>query len=182
MKLIVFLGNVGSSYDNTRHNVGFMLADYFNCDFKLEKKFKAYIFKGSNYIFCKPTTYMNLSGEAVLLIARYYDIAIDDILVVQDDMDLSLGSFKLKKKSSAGGHNGIKSLISSLNSDEFLRLKIGVGHPLDGDVISYVLGKFSKSEHILLVKNFAFYKELIECFISKDVSSVFALYSQVEHE
>ena len=169
MKLIVALGNVGKEFINTRHNIGFMIADNYTKDFTLEKKFQAYIYQGDyqseKFIIVKPTTFMNLSGNSVGLIVKYYHINIEDILVIQDDMDLELGKYKLKRNSSSGGHNGIKSIINSLNSEAFLRLKIGIGKSLNGEVIDYVLGKMSRSELEMVNNNMDIYQEIIKSFI-----------------
>ncbi len=169
MKLIIGLGNVGKEFLNTRHNIGFMVVDNFTNDFSLDKKFQAYIYQGVNetekFIIAKPTTYMNLSGNSVGLIVNYFHIKIEDILVIQDDMDLELGKYKLKRNSSSGGHNGIKSIINVLNTEAFLRLKIGIGKDLNGNVIDYVLGKMSKSELEKINRNMDIYQEIIKNFI-----------------
>ncbi len=182
MKLIVCLGNVGKEYNDTRHNVGFMVADYIWDNFQLEKKFDCYFFKSKldneDYIVIKPTTYMNNSGFAVKKVVNYYNINIEDILVIQDDMDIFLGNYKLKRNSSFGGHNGIKSIINCLNTDAFLRLKIGISHDDKNNVIDYVLGKFSKSEKNILIENFSVYKNIVECFIINGGEKVLELYNK----
>ena len=169
MKLIVALGNVGKEYLNTRHNIGFMVADNFEENYTLEKNFQAYVYQGeyqnNKYMIIKPTTYMNLSGIAVSLVVNYYHIDIEDILVIQDDLDLELGKYKLKRNSSSGGHNGIKSIIEALKSDAFLRLKIGISKDKNQNVIDYVLGKMSKSELEVINKNMDIYQDIIKCFI-----------------
>ena len=120
MKLVVGLGNPGKEYENTRHNIGFMILDSFIENFSLENKFQAMVKKvkieNEDVLFVKPITYMNLSGNAVIKIVNYYHIDKKDILVLQDDLDLDFGSFKLKNNSSSGGHNGIKSIIRSLGT------------------------------------------------------------------
>lgn len=149
MKLIVGLGNLGKEYENTRHNIGFMFLDNYlnNADWK-ENPYAYYSIIKTNddkIIFIKPKTYMNLSGNAVKYFTNYYKIELKDILIIQDDLDIELGTIKLKFNSSSGGHNGIKSIITSLNSQEFLRLKIGISKP-EGDIINYVLDKFNKKD------------------------------------
>lgn len=180
MKLVVALGNASKEYSNTRHNVGFMVADFMFSDFVLEKKFLAYVHEGSingnRFMMIKPITMMNLSGDSVSLVCNYYKIKPEDVLVIQDDMDLSLGVYRLKRNSSAGGHNGIKSIISSLKSDAFLRLKVGIGR--GDDAISFVLGSFAKSELTILSKNFDVYKQIVECFIANGVDKTLAMYSK----
>ena len=169
MKLIIALGNVGSEYNNTRHNIGFMVADNFTTDYTLEKKFQAYVYQGvyenNKFMIVKPTTFMNLSGISVGLIVNYYHIDIEDILVIQDDLDLELGKYKLKRNSSSGGHNGIKSIIEALKSEAFLRLKIGIGKDKEQSTIDYVLGKMNKSELDMIKQKMDIYQEIIKCFI-----------------
>lgn len=178
MKLIVGLGNPGKEYDCTRHNVGFMVLDSIIIDDYKNKFNGDYLvknIKGEKVLFLKPLTFMNNSGDCVYKFVNYFDIDIKDILVIQDDMDLEIGDFKLKKNSSAGGHNGIKSIISNLNTKEFLRLKIGIGH--NGDTINYVLGKFSKKEIEVLKHNFSLYSDIITDFINYDSDVLISNYN-----
>ncbi len=170
MKMIVGLGNVGKEYVGTRHNVGFQVLDLFDLDFSLEKKFQAYlsttIIENEKVLFVKPTTFMNLSGIAVSKIATYYDILPEDILVIQDDMDLPFGKIKIKKQGSSGGHNGIKSIIEQLHTENFNRLKIGIDHPQDQMIIDYVLGHFSKKEIEFIQNKKAFFADVFSSFVS----------------
>jgi PTH1 family peptidyl-tRNA hydrolase len=169
MKLIVGLGNPGKEYENTRHNVGFMVLDNYLKTDDWKEKFKGLYHEdrinGEKVIFVKPLTYMNLSGDCVVQFVNYFDIDINDILVIQDDLDEEVGCFKLKKHSGSGGHNGIKSIISSLNSEDFLRLKIGISSSNDIPVIDYVLGKFSKEDLNKIVANMDTFNEIIDSFI-----------------
>ncbi len=169
MKLIVGLGNPGVSYENTRHNVGFMIVDWYLDNTKWQEKFSGLLrmemINGEKVIFLKPTTYMNLSGNSVQKVIHYYNISIQNILVIQDDMDLEFGKYKLKKNSSSGGHNGIKSIISCLGTDAFSRLKIGISHDFKQDTKDYVLGKFSQSELEELYDKRFLYNEIIDSFI-----------------
>lgn len=169
MKLIVGLGNPGKEYENTRHNIGFMVVDYYIQNNTWQKKFDGEYqiinYGNEKVMFLKPFTYMNNSGLSVVKASKYYDIVPNDILVIQDDMDIEFGKHKLKKNSSAGGHNGIKSIISALNTDSFARLKIGISHDKNKDTINYVLGKFSKEEMNVLNENYKIYNEIIEFFI-----------------
>ncbi len=171
MKMIAGLGNPGKEYEGTRHNVGFMVLDYFVDGFNLEKKFQANVavhnVNGEKVIFVKPVTFMNNSGVAVSKVAKFYDISSEDILVIHDDMDLELGTFKIKNHGSSGGHNGIKSIIQALGTDSFCRLKVGIGHAKD-DTIDYVLGKFNKNESKILTSKFELYKEIINTFLDND--------------
>ena len=153
MKLVVGLGNKGREYENTRHNMGFMLIDrylqYKNITDKFKEKFNAiYIettINNEKVIFIKPMTYMNNSGIAVRAFVDFYKLNSEDILVISDDLDLDLGKFRLRRNGSSGGHNGLKSIISHLGNDNFKRLRIGISNDKD-DVINYVLSKFSKKE------------------------------------
>lgn len=155
MYIIVGLGNPDKEYDNTRHNIGFaavdMLADKYGIHVS-EVKHKALIGKGvingSKVILVKPLTYMNLSGEAVRAVVDYYKIdEEEELLIIYDDISLDVGQLRVRKKGSAGGHNGIKSIISHLGHDTFQRIKIGVGEKPKGyELAAYVLGHFSKED------------------------------------
>ena len=178
MKLIVGLGNPGKEYDNTRHNVGFMLLDAYLGDVKYKEKFNGLFYernKGEKVIFLKPLTYMNNSGECISKFVKYYNINIEDILVIQDDLDMKIGMYKFKKNSSSGGHNGIKSIINHLNSNNFFRMKIGIKNDKKYDTIDFVLGKFYKEELNLI--NFDVLKESIDDFILKDSDFVMNKYN-----
>ena len=153
MKLIVGLGNIGRQYENTRHNTGFMIVDRFadanGLSFNKEK-FDAQLadgmVEGQKVILAKPTTYMNESGRAVRQIVDYYDLDPDDVIIVYDDMDLDCGRLRLRQKGSAGGHNGIKSLIAHLDTQQFDRLRVGIDHPKQTKVVDWVLGRFTPEQ------------------------------------
>ncbi|WP_066634301.1 aminoacyl-tRNA hydrolase [Desulfolucanica intricata] len=155
MKLIVGLGNPGPEYINTRHNIGFKVIEKVaeKSGTSLYKKmFRALIgqtvFEGQKIILAKPQTYMNLSGLAVASLLSWYKLSPEELLVVYDDFNLELGRLRLRKKGSAGGHNGMKSIIRELGTDNFPRLRFGIGKPASPgpDQSSYVLGKFSTGE------------------------------------
>ena len=171
MKLIVGLGNPGKEYENTRHNIGFIILDAFLGEVSFKKDKLALIYKtkinDEDVLFIKPTTYMNLSGEAVNYYVNYYKIALSDILVIQDDFDLDLGTIRLKKDSSSGGHNGIKNIIENLNTKDFLRLKFGISKP-KYDVIDYVLSKFSADEIKVINENLETTNKIINDFINNE--------------
>ncbi|MDD3593882.1 MAG: aminoacyl-tRNA hydrolase [Candidatus Gastranaerophilales bacterium] len=159
MFLIVGLGNFGPKYEQTRHNAGFICADEFvrrhGLSFKTEPKFRAEIASGNVFgekvILAKPLTYMNLSGEAVVKIAQFYKIEPQNIFVVFDDISIPIGQLRFKSKGSDGGHNGIKSLTLHLSSNDFPRLKIGIGPQPDYmKSEDYVLGKFTAQETEIL--------------------------------
>ena len=182
MKLIVGLGNPGKEYINTRHNVGFMVLDYFlGNNLKWKEKFNGLYYEslisGEKVIFLKPLTFMNLSGEAVVKYKNYFNLDIEDILVIHDDMDIDLGKYKLKRNSSSGGHNWIKSIINSLNSNAFLRLKIGITHNKNIDTVDYVLGKFNEKEMDLLKINFNTYEEIIRSFVVNGIDKTMNIYN-----
>jgi len=180
MKLIVGLGNPGKEYQKTRHNIGFEILDNYIGNEKWSEKFNGqYIKKIVNnevVIFLKPLTFMNLSGSSVYKFVDYFDINIEDILVIQDDIDIEFGLYKMKRISSSGGHNGIKSIINSLKSDEFLRLKIGVKNNQENNVIDFVLGKFSKEEWKQIMDNFQIYDKIIDSFIRNGPTKTMELY------
>lgn len=151
MKIIVGLGNPGKKYELTRHNVGFMAIDRFaeEQNINFQDKHKALIgtihIEGQKVLLVKPQTYMNLSGESLSEIVNYYKIDLEDILVVYDDIDIPLGKIRIRKKGSAGTHNGMRSIVSCLSSTEFPRMRLGIGK---GDIplIDYVLQRFSDEE------------------------------------
>ncbi len=156
MKLVVGLGNPGKTYDHTRHNVGFMILDKLTNDWKDHPKLKCRLSKQGDTLFVQPLTYMNHSGEAVRAVMDYYHVTIPELLVVFDDKDLPLGTVRFRTKGSSGGHNGIKSIIAHVGSEEFARFKVGIA-PTDpdramGDTADFVLGKFSKAEATILTE------------------------------
>ena len=158
MKLVMGLGNPGEEYKNNRHNIGFIIldkiAESLSVDFDNHKKKSLYARgkKGDiQYILLKPQTFMNLSGESAIYISKFFNVSVEDIFVIYDDMDLPFGTFKIKKGGSSGGHNGIKSLIAQLQSEDFFRIRIGIGRPSFGKKVNdYVLSSFSKSEREII--------------------------------
>ena len=150
MKLIAGLGNIGDKYCFTRHNAGFMVLDKWALDsgfsFKEEKKLKCFLAKYNDIVFIKPATFMNLSGEAVRAVIDYYKIDIKDVLIIYDDISLDLGKIRFRANGSDGGHNGIKSVIQHLGTQNFDRLKIGIGPQPNVPSEVYVLQNFSKDD------------------------------------
>lgn len=175
MKLVVGLGNPGREYKNTRHNIGFMVLDDYLGKVDWKNKMESYFYtteiNGEQVIFLKPLTYMNLSGIAVSKVAKFYKIQPKDILIIQDDLDMQPGSYKVKRNSSSGGHNGIKSIISELNTEEFGRLKVGIGKSSNIPTDKYVLGKFTKEELDMINKNIPDFKKIIQTFIESDIEN-----------
>lgn len=154
MYIIVGLGNPGREYENTRHNTGFIaidkLANKYNIEISKEKH-KALIgtglIEGEKVILVKPQTFMNLSGESVREVINFYKEEVKNFIVIFDDIDLPIGTIRIKERGSAGTHNGVKSLVHELGTQEFKRIKVGVGSPSGKmDLVSYVLGKFSNEE------------------------------------
>ena len=159
IQLIAGLGNPGAKYEDTRHNVGFWFVDELarskGCSLRHESKFQGEVGKvsinGHTVWLIKPMTYMNLSGQAVSALAKYYKLSVDNLLVVHDELDLEPGTVRLKQGGGHGGHNGLRDLISHFSSKEFYRLRIGIGHPGSAaEVSNYVLSNPSSSDKQLL--------------------------------
>ena len=148
MKLIAGLGNPGDKYKDTRHNIGFKIVDKLTDNFKLDKKLEAKISKSGDIIYAKPQTFMNESGRAVRKIVDYYKIKPEDIIIIFDDKDLPFNTLRIRKKGSSGGHNGLKSIISYLGTQDFPRFRCGILDPDKKikDTSKYVLKKFSRKE------------------------------------
>ena len=170
MKLIIGLGNIGGKYTFTRHNVGFMVADKLALDngveFRDNSKLKSLITKfykdGEEYMLVKPTTFMNLSGEAMRAVIDYYKIDPKDMIIIYDDISLDLGRIRFRASGSDGGHNGIKSIIKHLGSNEFLRLKIGIGPQPPIPAETFVLQNFDQQS-----------LETLKPLLSKSIEAIF---------
>lgn len=179
-KLIIGLGNPGKEYNNTRHNIGFDLLDYiYNGDYKekFNAKYSEVIVDNYKIILVKPLSYMNLSGKVVKDFIKYYDVDINDVLVIQDDLDMELGKIKFVYNSSNGGHNGIKDIINCLGTKEFLRLKIGISKNNNVDTRDFVLGKFSKKEEEIINESYSKLKDLINDFCNLDNNGLMNKYN-----
>lgn len=154
MFLIVGLGNPGSKYDGTRHNAGFEVIDALSKEYNISVSHKEHkglvgkgIIEGHKVMLVKPQTFMNLSGECVIELAEYYGIDVKtELLVISDDVTLSTGNIRVRKKGSAGGHNGLKDIIAWTDTNEFARVRVGVGECTDGDMINHVLGRYSTED------------------------------------
>ena len=153
MKLIIGLGNPGSEYVDTRHNIGYQLLDVIaeNKNIVFDKKkynalYTVYRYKDEKILLVKPLSYMNLSGVVVKKFVDYFKVSLDNLLVIHDDLDMSFGRIKFVYNSTDGGHNGIKDIENQLASKSYLRLKIGISNDKSIDTKNYVLGKFSKEE------------------------------------
>ncbi|MDO4752579.1 MAG: aminoacyl-tRNA hydrolase [Akkermansia sp.] len=154
IRIIVGLGNPGRDYAATRHNVGFMVLDrlaaHFGVEWKTDKARKAELAAGSGVLLVKPQTFMNASGECVGPLMRYFKFEPEQVFVVYDDISFPVGALRLRAGGSAGGHNGMKSLIAHLGTEKFPRLRIGISAPGQKQMISHVLGKFAPDERPLL--------------------------------
>ena len=176
--LIVGLGNPGREYANTRHNAGFLLvenlAERWRAVWKTEKKFQsrvARIERNARRIFlCEPQTFMNASGETVGALVKFYDVPLKNLLVVMDDADLPLGTVRLRKSGSSGGHHGLESIEAHLGARSFARLKIGIGRQEGArEITGHVLGKFRAGEKSLVEKILATASEQAECWLDEGV-------------
>ena len=174
--LVVGLGNIGDKYENTRHNVGFEVADELadRADVPIQKlKYHALTntveIAGERVLLMKPTTYMNLSGEAVGEAARFFKVPADHVLVISDDVSLPVGKLRIRRGGSAGGHNGLKNIIQHLGTDQFPRVKVGVGekpHP-DYDMADWVLGKFQGEDRRTMDTAVSRAADAVECFLAQ---------------
>ena len=173
MKLIAGLGNIGDKYCFTRHNAGFMVLDKLafdnNFSFRKESKLKCFLAKSNDIIYIKPTTFMNLSGEAVRAVMDYYKIDVKDILIVYDDIALDLGRIRFRANGSDGGHNGIKSVIKHVGTKEFDRLKIGIGPQPNIPSENYVLQNFPKDQLETLKDVLKKSDEAIKFYLENDI-------------
>ena len=183
MFLIVGLGNPGKEYKNTRHNIGFEAIDVISKKYKIEVnriKFKGVYgetFIGrEKVILLKPSTYMNLSGESIRAVMDFYKVSQENVLVIYDDISLEVGRLRIRDKGSAGGHNGIKSIISHMGTEEFGRIKIGVGQP-NGDLVKYVLGNLAKEERKILDEVLETVVSATEVIIKEDVKEAMNKYN-----
>jgi PTH1 family peptidyl-tRNA hydrolase len=155
-QLIVGLGNPGHEYADTRHNAGFMIVDRLaekaGAAWKTEKRWQTDVARAGSVFLCKPKTYMNLSGEAVQALVGFYKIPHEAVLVVLDEMALPLGKLRLRPAGSAGGHNGLKSIIDHLGTQEVARLRVGIGAAEPGAAVGHVLGRFRPEEKPVLAE------------------------------
>ncbi|MGC8836974.1 MAG: aminoacyl-tRNA hydrolase [Anaerolineae bacterium] len=156
-RLLVGLGNPGPEYARNRHNVGFMCLDRLAERHGISlwrRKHHALVaegqIRGHLVVLAKPQTFMNLSGQAVRPLVRHYGVALEDLLVVHDDLDLELGVLRLRRQGSSGGHKGVQHIIDTLGTREFPRLRIGIGRPTQGDPVEYVLSDFTLDESIAM--------------------------------
>ena len=180
MKLIVGLGNPGKAYADTRHNVGFRcinrLAKLYNIPLN-QRQCRSRLgigeIAGAQIILAKPQTFMNLSGKAVSLLVQKFQVPFEDLIVISDDLDLPLGKIRIRQGGSSGGHKGLESIIKSLGSQDFARIRIGIGHP-EGempDTVAYVLSSFTPEEKGIIEEAIARVGEAIYCLLTEGVST-----------
>ena len=185
MQVIIGLGNPENRYNGTRHNIGFEVIDQFAeiNDIEIKKtKHKALIGEGfvggKKIMLVKPQTYMNLSGESALDVVEYYDVPLENLLIIYDDIDLEVGKMRIRSKGSAGTHNGMRSIVQLLQETEIPRLRMGIGRPEKQDLVSYVLGKFTPEERMELKDTLKKAGQAIEVFISKGVTEAMNQFNQ----
>ncbi len=184
MKLIIGLGNPGKEYSANRHNIGFLCLNHLAKANRItldKKQGKARVgfgrIAGSEVVLAKPQTYMNASGQSVILLMQKYQLSVDDLVVIQDDMDLPLGKIRLRKGSSSGGHKGAASIISVLGSQDFVRIRVGIGRPVtekgskEQEVIDYVLGDFTRDDQPVLDDVIRRVGEAVVCYLTAGLSA-----------
>ena len=185
MKVIVGLGNPGREYAQTKHNVGFMLVDALADKLGIsnwQEKFDALIAEGrlgtEKILLVKPQTYMNDSGRAVGPLMNWYKLPPEDLIVAHDDMDIPAGTIRIRKKGSAGGHNGIKSVLAHLGDEHFSRVRIGIGRPLPGwTVINHVLAPFQEEDVPKIKEAIQYLLPAVECIVTEDTDKAMNLYN-----
>ena len=187
MKLIIGLGNPTKEYEGTRHNVGFMvmdrLADVMNVSIsttKFKGEYAKLKYKGEDVILLKPMTFMNNSGESVIQVMNYFKIDSDDILVIYDDMDMPTGKLRLRESGSAGGHNGVKSIIAHVGTQKFKRIRVGIDKHPRIKVVDYVLGKFTKEERTYIDEGIENAVKAVESYLDHDFVTAMNAYNSAK--
>ena len=185
----VGLGNPGDKYNNTRHNAGFWLvdklADYFNVSWKEHRKFNGlysdFMYNGRKVFLLKPRQYMNLSGQSVAQLAKFYNLSADDFCIVHDELDLPTGQIRLKHQGGCSGHNGLKSIKSHLHSLDFYRLRLGIDRPKDSGLVSdYVLSNPSISDMKLINSAIDRGVDAIDLILNQDIEAAMKLLNSVK--
>ncbi len=185
MKIIVGLGNPGIRYAGTRHNIGFSVIDELAEKYNIaldEKKHKAVfgkgLIEGEKVILAMPQTFMNLSGESVRELLDYYRCSTEDVIVIYDDIDLDIGKLRIREKGSAGGHNGMKNIIAHLGSQEFVRIRVGVGEKPKGmDLADYVLSRFAKEDLPLIRESCTKACEAVSVILAENAAAAMNRYN-----
>jgi PTH1 family peptidyl-tRNA hydrolase len=185
MYLIAGLGNPSKTYEGTRHNIGFSMIDAIGEKYNIDvttKKHKALVGRGTidgmRVILAKPQTYMNLSGESIREIGDFYKIEPENMIIIYDDISLDVGQLRIRKKGSAGGHNGVKNIIAHLGTTEFPRIKVGIGNKPEGwDLADYVLSKYSKAEQAALEEAEADVIGAVKLILMEDIEGAMNRYN-----
>jgi len=183
MKLIVGLGNPGRAYANSRHNVGFRCVGHFARLHHIpltERRQRAKVGMGvvadTEVVLAKPRTFMNRSGEAVSQLLRRFKISVEDLIVIHDDLDLPLGRVRIRQRGSSAGHKGLQSIIDSLESQDFPRIRVGIGRP-DGDEVSYVLSDFTTAEKTAIEEAIVTVSDAIHCILAEGIEAAMNKYN-----
>lgn len=177
LRLVAGLGNPGGKYEGTRHNVGFEVLNRLIAargeTWTAERRWQCLVARSGNLTFIKPSTFVNLSGRAVSAVSKFFKIQPEEILVVHDDVDLPLGRLRFRAQGSAGGHNGLKSIIAELGTDGFPRLKVGIGRSEESrkDMVDHVLGKFDSAEREILEKSLQESVWAVECALDRGLAA-----------
>lgn len=190
MKVVVGLGNPGKKYDNTPHNIGFevvdLLADKLGVGWKKHANFRVSAAKaswqGTQLLLAKPQTYMNLSGTGIAPLMRYFRCEPEDLTVVVDDADLPLGRLRIRAKGGTGGHNGLASIIENLGTQEFARIRVGVGRESPGGLIAHVLSKFAADQKEMVESAVRIAAEATLCLIENDLNESMNRYNSWQYE
>lgn len=184
MKIVVGLGNPGKSYVNNRHNVGFQCLDYFAGVHRIPIKERKRRVKlgmghvaGTPVVLAKPRTFMNVSGEAVGWLVRQLGVPLSDLLVICDDLDLPLGKVRIRRSGGSAGHKGVESIIASLGSQDFPRIRVGIGRPDDGDEVAYVLSNFTAVEKKPLVEAISAVADALSCILTEGIEAAMSRYN-----
>jgi peptidyl-tRNA hydrolase, PTH1 family len=190
VKVVAGLGNPGKKYDNTPHNIGFdvvnLLAEKLDADWKNHPRFQADLarssYKGVPLLLVKPGTFMNLSGNAVAPLMRYLRCQNEDLTVVVDDADLPLGRIRIRAKGGNGGHNGLASIIENLGTDEFARVRLGVGRTIGDGLVEHVLSKFADDLKSVVSRSVNTAAEAVLCLLEKDLTESMNRYNGWQFE
>jgi len=182
--LIVGLGNPGTKYERNRHNVGFLCIDHVANEHAISvsrKRFKAILgegrISGRRVVLAKPLTFMNESGASVSRIRKWYKIEAQNIIVVYDDLDLPVGRVRVRPGGGAGGHRGVRSIIEQLGTDSFARVRVGIGRPVHGDPIDYVLGNPSPDQQIVMRSIYPLVEEIVASFLENGIQETMNAYN-----
>ena len=190
MRIIVGLGNPGDRHRDSRHNLGFRCVDFISRQWEIpfsERRAKAVLARGRRHgrdvVLVKPRTFMNNSGEGVSYIIDRFGVRPSDILIIYDDLELALGRIRLRTQGTGGTHNGMRSIISVLQTQEIPRLRVGIGHPpLGQETIPFVLGRFSKDESESVTRSVGLAAEAVECILEENIDAAMNRFNSIQPE